>query len=51
VVNPVVKYGAESCSLTVVEENALRSSERRILRKICDLYGIEVNGEYAIMRN
>jgi hypothetical protein len=51
VVSPVVTYGAESCSLTVANDNALRYSETRILRKIFDLYGIEVNGEYAIMRN
>ena len=32
-------------SLTVADKNALRSSERRILRKIFDLNGTEVNGE------
>jgi hypothetical protein len=51
VVSPVVTYGAESCSLTAADENALRYSETRILRKIFDLYVMEVNGEYVIMRN
>jgi len=38
-------------ALTVADKNALRSPERRILRNIFDLYGIEVNGDYGITWN
>jgi hypothetical protein len=48
---PVVTYGAETWSLTVADENALRSFERRIIRKTLGLYGIEVKGEYATTQN
>jgi hypothetical protein len=40
---------AETWSLTVADENALRSFERRTLRKSLGLYGIDMNGKYAII--
>jgi len=33
-IRPVVTYGAETWTLTAVEENALRRFERKLLRKI-----------------
>jgi len=33
-IRPVVTYGAETWTLTAVEENVLRRFERKVLRKI-----------------
>jgi hypothetical protein len=46
---PLKIFEAETWSLTVADENALRSFERRILRKFLGLHGTEMNGKYAII--
>jgi hypothetical protein len=46
----VVTYGVETWALTVADKNALRSFERRTLRKIFGPVWAEVTGDYAIMR-
>ena len=48
-IRPVVTYGAETWTLTAVEENALRKFERKVLRKI---YGPAVDkGVWRIRYN
>jgi hypothetical protein len=44
-IRPVVTYGAETWTLTVTEENALRRFERKVLRKMTD------NGVWRIRYN
>jgi hypothetical protein len=48
-IRPIVTYGAETWTLTNTEENALRRSERKVLRKI---YGpVMDNGVWQIRYN
>jgi hypothetical protein len=48
-IRPIVTYGAETWTLTVTDENALRRFERKVLRKI---YGPVIdNGVWQIRYN
>jgi hypothetical protein len=48
-VHPVATYGAETMLLTVADENARRSFERRILRKI--FWCVWDRGEWRVCNN
>ena len=53
IILPVVLYGCETWSLTLMEERRLRVFENRVLRRVFEPKGDEVtgNGENYIMRS
>ena len=51
IVLPVVLYGCETWSLTLIEENRLRVLENKVLRKIFGAKSYEITGEWRKLHN
>jgi hypothetical protein len=51
IILPVVLYGCETWSLTMIEEDKLKVSESRVLRRIFGPRRDEVTGEWLRLHN
>jgi hypothetical protein len=51
IILPVVLYGSETLSLTLIEEHRLRVFENKVLRRILGPKGDEVMGEWGTLRS
>jgi hypothetical protein len=51
IILPMVLYGCETWSLTLMEEHRLRVFENRVLRRICGPKRDEVTGEWRKLHN